>query len=156
MKQIDSKDKPQCDERYAPDRRRHKFKSFLCSLYKGRRSTVRRKDEAVLPFYTDIYEKWVGAIFIFIIVLSATDAFLTLKILDKGGKELNPVMDALLEIDNSVFFIGKLTLTLACLLFVLVHINFKLLGLVSMRKILAFLFVLYSCLIGYEVILLSI
>ena len=156
MKQIDSKDKPIRFKRLQSDRRKRKFKSFCCSLYKGRRSTVRRKEEALLPFYTDIYEKWVGILFISIIALSSTDAFLTLKILDKGGKELNPVMDVLLEIDNSVFFLGKFTLTLVCLLFVLVHINFRLLGLVPMRKVLVALFFIYSLLIGYEAVLLSI
>lgn len=122
----------------------------------GRRKGVRRKEEADLPFYTDVYEKWVGVVFISIMVLSTLDAVLTLKILGRGGKELNPVMDALLAIDNTAFFIGKLAITLFCLLFVLIHINFKLFRAVTMRWVLVTLFIAYSFLIGYEGHLLSI
>lgn len=157
MKQIETQiDEISFEHRQRPDRRRNKFKSVLCSFYMGRRRSVRRKEEEVLPFYTDVYEKWVGIIFISIILLSSLDAILTLRILGRGGKELNPVMDALLEIDDTVFFIGKLTLTLFSLLFVLIHINFKLVRLVPMRQVLVALFLAYSCLIGYEGLLLSV
>lgn len=157
MRQIETqKDMTSCDYRHSPDRRRNKYKSVLCSFYMGRRRAVRRKEEAILPFYTDVYEKWVGMIFISIIMLSSLDAILTLSILDRGGKELNPVMDALLEIDDTVFFIGKLILTLFSLLFVLIHINFKLLRVIPMRQVLVALFLAYSCLIGYEGLLLSV
>ncbi len=148
-------DNDSCEQRQRPDRRRNKLKSILCSFYMGRRKAVRRKEEAKFPFYTDVYEKWVGIIFILIVLLSSLDAVLTLRILSRGGTELNPVMDALLDIDNTVFFFGKLALTLFSLIFVLIHINFKLLRVIPMRQVLLVLFFAYSCLIGYEGLLLS-
>lgn len=157
MKQSQTnQDLNSCDQRQKPDRRRNKFKSLLCSFYMGRRKAVRRKDEAEFPFYTDVYEKWVGIIFILIVLLSSLDAVLTLRILSKGGTELNPVMNALLDIDDTVFFFGKLILTLFSLLFILIHINFKLLRVVPMRQVLLVLFFAYTCLIGYEGLLLSV
>jgi hypothetical protein len=143
------------DSRNLTDRRNRSFKSFIFSLHNGRRIKARRKQDAAKPYYTDIYEFWGGLNVITIVCLSALDSFLTLQILERGGIEINPVMQSLLEINNSAFIIGKMAITSICLIFVLIHINFKLLRLFPTRSLLLTLTSLYVLLIGYELMLLS-
>lgn len=135
-------------------RREQHVKSFFYSIYKARRQTVRRKSLNE-SYHTDFYKRWVGMIVISITCLSAADAFFTLKILDKGGVEVNPVMAALLDVNDSVFVIGKLFITVACLLITLVHINIHFLGIFPVRHILSLLLGLYGLLISYQIYLLS-
>jgi len=115
----------------------------------------RRRDEKAMPFYTDHYDAKVSLLFILILALCVADAGLTLRILARGGTELNPLMDRLLDISPQVFFIGKYALTSAGLLFALLHINFKVLKLFPMRQVLCGLLGFYLFLVGYELVILS-
>ncbi len=143
------------EQRKQPDRRQQHFKSMLFSLHNGRRISARRQIEAKQGFYTDQYEKWVGYSVIAITLLSLLDAFLTLNILERGGIEVNPFMSALLEMDTSVFLVGKFIITVVCLLFALVHINFHVLRVLPMKYMLAGITGFYALLICYELFLLS-
>ena len=143
------------NRRNLPDRRKNQLKSIICSLHMGRRKGPQRHAEKNRPYYTDIYERWVIIVTGAISVLSISDAFFTLKILEKGGEEINPVMEALLSINDTAFLAGKFTLTVVCLFFALIHINFNVLHLFPMRGVLCTILVFYSSLIGYELFLLS-
>ena len=143
------------EQRRQPDRRQRHFKSLLFSLHNGRRMNARRQIEAKQGFYTDHYEKWVGCNVIAITLLSLLDAFLTLNILERGGIEVNPFMSALLDVDISVFLVGKFIITVVCLLFALVHINFHVLRILPMKYMLAGITGFYVMLIGYELFLLT-
>lgn len=141
--------------RNCEDRRNPSVKAVLYAIHSGKRSSVRRLDEASKPYYMDIYEPKDGFLFLSIIVLSTLDSFFTLQILDRGGIEINPVMAALLEINNTVFIVGKMSITSICLLFVLIHINFKLFRIFSIRSFMMCLASFYVLLIGYEMSLLA-
>jgi uncharacterized protein DUF5658 len=143
------------ERRSVEDRRKRHFQAFLYSIYKARRKTVRRSKSEALASDIDFYKRWGGMIALSITCLSAADAFFTLKILDKGGTEVNPFMAALLDVNDTVFVVVKLFLTVICLLFSLVHINFNFLGIFPMRHILAILLGIYGCLMVYQVFLLS-
>ena len=145
----------QLDLRNMSDRRIPSFKSFLYSLHNGRRIKARRQQEVAIPYYTDLYEFWVGLNVIFIISLSALDSFFTLQILERGGIEINPFMQTLLEINNTAFIIGKMSITAICVIFVLVHIKFKILRLIPISSFLISLTGFYLLLISYEIALLS-
>jgi len=138
------------------DRRRLSFKSFFSSFNKGRRTNARRKSELEQGYYTDRYEKWAGWSAIAIVLLSTLDGFFTLKILEKGGTEVNPIMQALLEYDTQVFLISKLVITVTCVLFCLVHINFNMFRILSMKIMIKSILAIYLALIGYEIFLLAI
>lgn len=142
-------------KRDSRDRRDRYFNSFLYSMNKGSRITARRQTEGVQGYYTDSYEKRIGVCIIAITLLSVLDAFFTLNILAKGGVEVNPFMSALLAYDTSVFIIGKLVITITGLLIVLVHINFQILKIFSMKAMLVSIFAGYVLLIGYELLLLA-
>lgn len=142
-------------ERARPDRRTTGWRTFVCSLYKGRRVGPRRTVEKTAPYYTDVYDSRLLLLVLFIVLLCVADAGFTLQILAHGGRELNPLMNELLEISTRSFFIGKYVITSTALLFALVHINFKLLRLIPMRQVLCALFGFYAGLIGYELWILS-
>ena len=137
------------------DRRNLSFKSFLFSFYKGQRVKARRQVELEQGYYIDVYEKWVGLNALAIILLSAFDAFFTLNILDRGGVEVNPFMLALLEQGTQTFLIVKMGVTITCVFFALVHINFYILRIFSMKFILKSILAFYAILIGYEMFLLT-
>ncbi len=155
MDKISSDTQEHAGHRTLADRRKPSFKSLMLSLHNGRRMKARRKQESIIPYYTDLYEFWVGFNVIIIVGLSALDSFFTLQILDRGGVEINPFMQALLDINNSAFIIGKMSITAVCLFFVLIHINFKIFKLFPISSILVSLTSLYILLIGYEIVLLS-
>ncbi len=144
------------EQRSLTDRRRPHFKSLLHSMHIGRRVNARRQVEAELGYYTDRYEKWVGLNIIAITLMSMLDAFFTLNILERGGIEVNPIMAALLAVDTNAFLIGKLLITIVCLLFALVHVNFHVLRVLPMKYLLVGISVFYTFLIGYELFLLAI
>lgn len=139
------------DLRRHPDRRRLTLKTFCYALLGfGRRRSPRRAAERQLSYYLDIYEDLkLLAWSVGIISGCALDALLTLLILDRGGVELNPAMAFLLQISVPAFFSAKYLFTTAAVVFILLHINFKLWG-IPVRSLLLGLFCFYAGLIGYE------
>ncbi len=155
MSQISTQPYTRPSNRRQVDNNHLTINTLCYALYKGKRSTARRNDDAARPYYIDRYESWIGVNVILIACLSALDSFFTLQILASGGTEVNPVMQYLLEINTSAFIFGKMAMTSICLVFVMIHINFKLLGIVSIRSLLISIASIYVLLIGYEIVLLS-
>ncbi len=143
------------DNRIHPDRRRFGLKTLWYALLQGRRRRPRRQNELAAPHYVDIYEDhrlllWTCGI----IGFCSIDALLTLQILDRGGIEINPVMAFLLGVSVPFFFYVKYLATVSAVIFILFHVNYKVLG-IPVRKILPSLFFGYAVLVGYEWTLLS-
>ena len=146
-----------CEEqerRADQDRRSRPMNSVLCSMYKGRRRGMQRSEDQNTAFYMDVYDRNLFPIIILIIGLCVADAYFTLTILSKGGTELNPIMERLLEISPNAFFIGKYLMTSIGLCFAVLHINFPFFRIFSMRSVLNFLCGMYIVLIVYELTLL--
>ncbi len=144
------------ENRINPDRRQFSLKTLWYALIRGRRRGLRRAEEVNRPHYVDIYEDhrlllWTCGI----VGFCSIDALLTLQILDRGGVEVNPVMAFLLGISVPVFFYIKYLATAAAVIFILFHVNYRVLG-IPVRKILPLLFFGYAVLIGYEWTLLSV
>jgi Domain of unknown function (DUF5658) len=150
MQRLDDQFGSTADRRRHPDRRTLSAKTFLYSIFIGRRHGPQRYSEQDQFFYKDIYDAKVLLIVLLIVTLSATDAGLTLLILEKGGLELNPVMVWALESSSHTFFTIKYLLTVLGLLTVVVHINFRIFSRISMPRILVGLLTLYALLVGYE------
>jgi hypothetical protein len=62
------------------------------------------------------------------VMLSVLDAFLTLELIHRGAKEVNPVMAYYLSLGPLVFFSVKYFLTTAFILLVLIFKNVRLFG----------------------------
>ncbi len=119
----------------------------------GRRSKGRRQED-IANRYVDRYSPVLRYICIGFVLLSMTDAFFTLRLLDKGGSELNPIMAALLDLDIEWFIYVKLIATSIGLAILLAHFHFRWLKIIRVSHILYSLFGLYVLLIHYEVFLL--
>jgi len=76
-----------------------------------------------------------------LILFSLTDMINTLTVIERGGLELNPIMDYYLSIGIEAFILIKLFLTFGC-----VHIIYK----YSSTNILLTLSALYFILISYQ------
>jgi Domain of unknown function (DUF5658) len=146
---------PPVERRQRRDRRTLSAKTFLYSIFIGRRRGPQRCGEKAKFFYTDVYDAKLFLVVILIAVLSATDAGLTLLILEKGGTELNPLMDWALGFSNPVFFTIKYLLTISGLLTIVVHINFRLFERIPLPNILAGLLGFYTVLVSYEISILA-
>lgn len=77
-----------------------------------------------------------------IIILSFLDALLTLKILELGGKEVNPFMEILLNQSELMFISIKMIITI---------LGYTILKITDSKRVLASLTILYSLLVIYEV-----
>ena len=85
-------------------------------------------------------------------LLSATDAFLTLQLLELGMVEANPFMQRLLEQGTDVFVSTKLAMT-AFGIFVLVFLaKAHFLDRFRTGLFLTLFFTLYACLVCYELV----
>ncbi len=143
------------DRRVFADRRKKNLRTFVYSVFFGKRRGPQRTVEKSRPFYKDVYDVRLLALILLIVCLCAADAGLTLLILEKGGVELNPVMIWLLEISSQSFFITKFCITSLGLFFVLVHIRFRVLKTLTMPHFLVALFGFYLFLVGYELSILA-
>jgi len=138
--------------RYQADRRTKASPMNVYALT-GRRKSARRDQDMAKIHHTDYHDTRIFWSTIAIILLCVFDAHYTLMILERGGAELNHLMDYLIKTSLFGFFVVKYTLT-ALSLFILVAYNkqhfFKMF---QVRYLIyGFLFI-YSVLVGYELII---
>ncbi len=143
------------DRRSARERRYAKNNPLnLRSLF-GRRSQGRRQNDASTTVcYVDRYSPSLRYACVGVVFLSIVDAFFTLRILDLGGVELNPLMQFLLEWNIYAFVYIKLAMTTICLTALVLHSNFHCFNLIKVFHIIYLCFLLYGVLIVYELHLL--
>lgn len=116
-----------CDERRrGPDRRTDLARAFVHSLYRNRRRGMRRIADQARGHYVDAHGPGVIVCAVTVLLLSCADSLFTLLLLQRGAEEVNPVMRALIEADDTLFVGVKLALTAACLVFLVAHRNFRL------------------------------
>lgn len=109
-----------------------------------------------MHFYVDRYGPVSVILFLAALLLSLLDAFITIRLLEAGGVELNPVMHFLLQFGEGPFLFVKFGCTAAALLILLIHKEYYF-GRNSFRSrnLLALALAVYSLLIVYEFVLLS-
>lgn len=124
------------------------------SLVAPRRMQGRRQSDrhfAVL----DRHDSGVAALAIALVLLSICDAFFTLTLISRGGSELNPFMNWMLQQGVAEFATAKMLLTALPALLLVATANLKFFSWIRARSILATLVGLYGGLICYELLLLS-
>lgn len=84
-----------------------------------------RRDGEGAATYVDLYSTRLVFFLLIFFVLTTIDSVSTLIYLDKGGKELNPVAQWMMDQGDYFFIFCKGILTGLCLLFVMIHKNFK-------------------------------
>lgn len=108
-----------------PDRRRRPTPMFSrYTFFGGRRRKSRRGGEREGTF-VDLYEPRLALLVCTFFFLTVLDSVSTVFYLGKGGTELNPVAQLMLDQGNVAFVLIKGGLTAICALFVLMHKNFR-------------------------------
>ena len=92
-------------------------------LFFGRRKEMRRDEDNQDSYFLDHYSSSVFAIIIGIILLSLTDAMLTLYLIRHGAAEANPVMEHFLLYGTLPFLAAKYLLTTASIILLLIYKN---------------------------------
>jgi hypothetical protein len=101
---------PSLDRRQLPDRRRHPTTLWRALRWRGRRTGFRRQGEGRQCYVDGLAGRIVG-LAIVVYVSSLLDAFLTLRYLQAGGSEANPLMQLALMHSTALFLALKLSLT---------------------------------------------
>lgn len=115
----------------------------------GRRRACRRAEDPVF-YYVDRIRGRLAAALAAIFVFHVLDAVLTLGHISRGGAELNPLMDALLQVDARLFVFVKLGLAGAGLFVLGLHQNFP-----YTRHAVVGLFLVFLGLVGYHLFLIT-
>ncbi|MDJ0816493.1 MAG: DUF5658 family protein [Desulfobacterales bacterium] len=110
--QDDASSSPAAPEnRRLKDRRINRKSSLKYLLFNGRRERIRREEDKGKVFFFDRYNPKLFAAITAILMLSITDALLTLILIANGSSELNPVMAYFLQHSLLHFIIAKYILT---------------------------------------------
>ncbi len=144
----------QQNRRGASDRRRYTVGSFIYGGFRPRRRDCRRADDHQRVFL-DWHEPRVLWLVLAILLMSCTDALLTLNILATGGTELNGLMDWLIRTDVAVFIAVKIGITSMGLITLAVLVKRRILGQFSVMRLLEGLCCGYALLVVWEIYLLA-
>ena len=139
------------EKREAMERRAFSWRTVLYGFILSRRHTHRRAiDDEVI--FLDWHHPWLFFLATGTMLLSCADAFLTLRLLDLGMIEANPVMNAIMQQGTMVFTSTKLAMT-AVGIFVLVFLaKARFLNRIRAGLFLTIFFSFYACLVCYELV----
>ncbi len=145
---------PQPD-RDRSDRRQQPTSPWSAFFRGGRRIQNRRADEHSQPYFVDQFPSTTLALIVVLLVLSVSDAAITLILLEDGCEEINPLMMHLLNIGPLAFLLGKYVLTAIGIPLLLVFKNHYLFGTrFRVGYVIPMFVVMYFVLIGYQCCLL--
>ncbi len=142
------------DRRARAERRYGATSPFSRFAWQGRRGGSRRGQDTTNS-YVDLYEARWFYVAVAVLLLSCTDAMLTLNLLHLGAYEVNPFMAWLLSINANLFFFTKLVLTAGGVVVLVAYKNFRLFNCLKAGHVLYAVLVGYALLIKYELMLLS-
>ncbi|SER26473.1 hypothetical protein SAMN05421690_101532 [Nitrosomonas sp. Nm51] len=141
-------------------RERRRDAPFFCAYHlgfkPGRRMNERRSETARWgAVYVDRYANHLMLCVVGILLLSVGDAIFTLKILTRGGEELNWFMAILIDESVNKFVAVKMSLTALALIMLVIHHNVRIVYTMRVRHVKYAILAGYSVLIGYELYLLN-
>ena len=145
-------DLAQSERRMNIDRRYPTLKGFLIGCIRCQRRHQRRAD-CNAHFPTDWYDTKLFIMALALLLLSITDAAMTMTLLNNGAVEVNPFMNFLLSQSTHTFVYTKLALTSICIIILVAHYHSKLFNRFRVDILLTFALSVYSTLVIYELIL---
>ena len=114
------------DRRIEKDRRKRPTPGLSRYTFFGRRKMMRRKTDQQQGGYVDRYSSALFFFLISIIGLNVLDAFFTLMILDLKGWEANPVVQSVINLYGTKFWIWKFSIVSISLALLCLHSRFRL------------------------------
>jgi hypothetical protein len=135
------------------DRRTLTWRTFIQGSVNPRRRGHRRGHES--DCLVDWHEPHLLFLAIVILLLSVTDAFLTLTLLARGASEVNPVMAYLLEEAPRLFATVKMALTGSGIVVLVALARARVFRIIRISNVIHWFLIIYLALIGYEAWLLK-
>lgn len=139
------------NRRMTEDRREFGWRTVLFGFIRSRRRNLRREGDAGVIFI-DWHHPWLFFLAVGTMLLSVTDAFLTLQLIELGMYEANPVMASVMNNSTAVFAASKLGLTAFGILTLVYLAKSRFLDRVRTGLFLTALFAVYACLVCYEIV----
>ena len=133
------------------DRRAFSWRTVFFGFMRSRRHNSRRDDDGDVIFI-DWHHPWLFFLSVGIMLLSCTDAFLTLLLIERGMIEVNPVMAAVLGQGAATFAVSKVFMTGTSILILVFLAKFQFMNRLRTGLFLTLFFSLYSCLVCYELV----
>ena len=142
------------ERRSGRDRRSRRWGNLIWLLKTGKRRRLRRKSDRRSLRLLDYYHPKLFYALILVLLLSVTDALLTLWLIAEGANEINPVMAYFLQFGPNIFMLAKYLLTsMAVIIAVLLHYVFiRYLG-VQFRVLMHFFVGCFAMVVAWELFL---
>jgi hypothetical protein len=137
------------EKRAGAERRNFSWRTVVFGFTLSRRRSLRREEDAEILFL-DWHHPWLFFLSVGIMILSCVDAFMTLRLLEHGMVEANPIMASLLGQGTGVFAATKILMTGTSILILVFLAKSRFLNRVRTGLILTFFFSCYACLVCYE------
>ena len=142
------------DQRSQSDRRQKPTSPWAAFPPAGQRMAARRAGEHWRPYFVDRFSSAMFIVILMLIIASIVDAILTIQLIEAGAREINPLMDRLLDNGILVFLLVKYVLTVAGLPLLLIFQNHYLFGTrLRVGYLIPLAVALYAILIGYQLVL---
>ncbi len=123
-------------------------------LFFGRRKEIRRDEDYRKSYFLDHFSLRIFSIIIGIILLSITDALLTLHLISHGADEINPVMEHFLKYGPLPFLAAKYLLTTASVILLLIYKNVQIFGTkIRAKYLFIFVFLIFTSVVLWELYL---
>lgn len=136
------------ERRSGYDRRNLGIRTFVQGGLTPRRRAGRRDDD--IDRFVDWYEPHLLFLAIAILLLSVTDAFMTLTLISHGAHEANPLMNHLLQQDPRLFAAMKMAMTGAGLVVLVACARARVFRVVRVSSLMHWCLLAYAVLIAYE------
>jgi hypothetical protein len=137
------------DKRIEKDRRRQPTPGLSRYTFFGRRRTSRRKSDQLKGGYIDRYSSTLFFFLITIVGLNVLDALFTMMILDLKGWEANPVVQSVINLYGTKFWVWKFFIVSISLALLCLHSRFR-----WVKEIIVVISCLYIMVVAYQVFLL--
>lgn len=141
------------DGRDLADRRIFDWRTVVFGFLRSRRRAHRRQSE-VEPLFTDWHHPWLFFLSTGTMLLSSMDAFFTLRLIELGAVEVNPIMAMVMGHSTAVFAVTKMLLTGFGILALVYMARSRVFNRVRTGIFLTVFFSFYCCLVCYEFLLL--
>ncbi len=146
---VAANDADASDLRCPGERRSMTWRTVAYGFLLSRRRAARRTDDPA-SIYSDWHHPWLFFLAVGIMLMSAADAFLTLKLLALGAVEANPVMRGLIHTDTTLFVSLKLLMTAGGLFVLIYASHYRLFGRLRVGLLVTAFFCGYLTLISSE------
>jgi hypothetical protein len=139
------------ERRFRSDRRRRLWWSVLYGSFNPRRRRPARRLDDPRFHPVDWYSPHLLAVAIGILLLSASDAFLTAILLLHGADEVNPIMALLVYRSVATFAALKMAMTGASIVVMIALSRYRFMRVIRVELVLYGVLMIYAWLIGYEI-----